>query len=804
MKALSACPDPDRLRALADDTLPAEDLAALSEHLDGCARCRLALDRLMADHPSWSALSGPAPPGTDVLGPAFLRAVERLQAESVVEGLPERDVEPPALDFLSPADTPGHLGRLGPYPVLSVIGQGGMGVVLKAFDPNLNRLVALKVLAPQLAASPVARKRFAREASAAAAISHEHVVAIHAVEESNGLPYLVCQYVPGLSLQQRLDRAGPLKLPEILCIGVQVARGLAAAHAQGLVHRDVKPANILLSDPSPPPRKNPSPRPPPRSGEGEEATNPSPRPPPRSGEGVEECAAGSPLSVSGRGVGGEGLPDFTAKLTDFGLARAVGDASVTQSGVVVGTPHYMSPEQARGEEVDVRGDLFSLGSVLYAMCTGRPPFEAGSALAVLRRVCDDTPPSIRAVNPEIPEWLVEIIQHLHAKDPAARFQSAEEVADVLARRLSDLEGLPMPLPAPVSPDARPPRAPARKRRGQSVFGTFRRRAWAATVALLLGLLVLLALAGGVLTRLARFYHPLNPPPARVSLWGHQGPVYALDFSPDGQTLATGGDDGTVRLWDLSTRQVRATLKGHKGPVWSVRCARVGELLISGSDDGTVKVWDSSTARQQSSFEHSRPIRCVALAGDGLRAAAAGSDGRVSIWNLSGEQGRLTLLGHSGTVYAAAFSPDSRTLATGGSEGSVRFWDPGTGRQRSSLEAHPLAVRSLWYSPDGATLATGSWDSTVKVWDVPALGERFTLRGHTNQVLAVAFSPDARWLASASDDGTVYLWDTKSGQAWAALKAHAGGVYAVAFSRDGTTLATGSADQSVKLWDLGKQ
>ena len=200
-------------------------------------------------------------------------------------------------------------------------------MVLKAFDPTLGRAVAIKVLAPQLATSAAARSRFAREARAAAAVVHDHVVAIHSVDSWNGLPYLVMPFIPGQSLQERVDRDGPMDLKQVLRIGIQTAQGLESAHAQGLVHRDVKPSNILLEN------------------------------------GVERV-----------------------KLTDFGLARAVDDASLTQSGVVAGTPQYMSPEQARGEPVDHRSDLFSLGSVIYFMCAGHAPFRASSTPAVLRRV----------------------------------------------------------------------------------------------------------------------------------------------------------------------------------------------------------------------------------------------------------------------------------------------------------------------------------------------------------------------------------------------------------------------------------
>jgi serine/threonine-protein kinase len=279
-----------------------------------------------------------------------------------------------------------------------------MGVVLKAHDVALNRNVAIKVLLAPLAASGAARRRFLREARAAAAVVHEHVVAVHAVDEARGLPYLVMEYVPGRSLQERIDRDGPLSLTEVLRIGMQTAAGLAAAHAQGLVHRDVKPANILLEN------------------------------------GVERV-----------------------RLTDFGLARAVADAALTQSGVVAGTPQYMAPEQARAEAVDHRADLFSLGSTLYAMCTGHPPFRAESAVAVLRRVSDDTPRPVRELNPDVPEWLAAVIARLHAKDPVRRYQSAAEVADLLGRCLAHVQQpLALPLPQTDLPAAARPRARRRR------------------------------------------------------------------------------------------------------------------------------------------------------------------------------------------------------------------------------------------------------------------------------------------------------------------------------------------------------
>ncbi len=274
--------------------------------------------------------------------------------------------------LLGPTDDPEKMGRIAEYEVIGIIGRGGMGVVFKAFDPRLNRFVAIKMLLPHLASFGAARKRFSREGQAAAAVVNDYVLPIYAVAEWRGVPYLVCQYSRGRTLQSRVQSEGPLELEEILRLGMQTARGLSAAHAQGLVHRDIKPSNILL-------------------------------------DGSVERAL----------------------LTDFGLARAVDDASITRTGVIAGTPQYMSPEQARGGSVDARSDLFSLGCVLYFLCTGHPPFRADNSFAILRLITDEEPRSIREINPGIPDWLCYVVQKLMAKKPEDRYASASEVADLL-------------------------------------------------------------------------------------------------------------------------------------------------------------------------------------------------------------------------------------------------------------------------------------------------------------------------------------------------------------------------------------
>jgi serine/threonine-protein kinase len=291
--------------------------------------------------------------------------------------------------MLEPSDTPGVLGKIDQYEVREVLGRGSMAVVFKAFDPAMNRIIGIKMLSPRLAHSPTAQQRFVREVRIAAAVRSEFVVPVYFVNEGRGLPYFGMEFVEGGTVQDRIERTGQLEIEEIIRIAYQTATGLAAAHKQGLIHRDIKPANLMLH--------------------------------------------GSNVNI-----------------TDFGLARAVDDTDVTRDRVIIGTPEYMSPEQARGETLDQRSDLFSLGSVLYAMCTGKSPFRGESAVAVLRRVSDETPTPVQKLNPNVPDWLVSLIDRLMAKNRNDRIGTAKEVADLLQGYLAHLQ---TQTPAPHLPAA---------------------------------------------------------------------------------------------------------------------------------------------------------------------------------------------------------------------------------------------------------------------------------------------------------------------------------------------------------------
>src|SRR5262245_27804464 len=369
---LSACPEAAHWRRLLLDQLPASEAQALQRHLDGCPECQ-AIVREMKNETispeSASSVSDLQPPVDEYRTPT-------PPLPNFPTGVTRREVSV----ALAPPQGPGELGRISIYRVLKELGKGGMGAVYLAEDAQLRRRVALKIMLAACAADPIAKERFLREARAAAAIKHDNVITIHHVAEANGCPFIVMEFLEGVSLDRWLLRKPRPALWQILRIGREAAEGLAAAHRLGMVHRDVKPANLWLEAPT------------------------------------------------GR-----------VKVLDFGLAHVErDDAQLTGPGQVMGTPAYMSPEQGRGQQVDHRSDLFSLGCVLYRLCTGNPPFRGNTAMAMLTALAVDTPAPIAPLNPEIPAALEALVMQLLEKDPARRSQSAQGVADALRAIAHDI------------------------------------------------------------------------------------------------------------------------------------------------------------------------------------------------------------------------------------------------------------------------------------------------------------------------------------------------------------------------------
>jgi serine/threonine protein kinase/sugar lactone lactonase YvrE len=734
----TSCPDQAHLKGLLDGSLAGDEQSVLTEHLGNCQCCQHTLESLAVGDAPWAAdlrhVDRDRPTSDSAFWPALRSLEQQIDVTQVQPGAAEPDAGPVELDFLAPAEKPGYLGRLGHFDVVEVIGRGGMGLVLKAFDECLHRFVAIKVLDPKLAGNETARRRFCREARAAAAVTHENVVAIHEVEheESNDLPYLVMQYVAGTSLQDRLDHGQPLELKEILRIGAQAAAGLAAAHAQGLVHRDVKPANILLE----------------------------------SGERV--------------------------RITDFGLARAAEDVKLTKTGFVAGTPLYMAPEQASGEDLDHRTDLFSLGSVLYALCTGQAPFDGNTPFVVLRRITEETPRPIQDINPKIPGWLVAVIDKLLAKDPKDRFQSAADVGDILSQALAAVQSSSGTIPCP---DA------ARRKRAR----IYRTIGAAVPAALLLGLFVTeVTNVTGVIGWMGRALHfrpneEASPTSAEFSQ--NEATVWSLAFMPREDVLAMAVEDGTIKLWKPGQSRAERKFNGHDGkPIWSLAVAPDGKSFITGGSDETVQRWDPDTVEGRTILKAPSIVRAVAFGPRGEKVAAACRDGAVVVHDL--KTGKEQKFGpSSGEMVAIAYSPDGKLVASGGTGKVIHLWSVATGREHNRLHGHKGAVYGLAFSPDGQTLASGGWDKILRIWDVSTGDVQRKFEGHAEDIWSVAFSPDGRLVATGSGDHTVKLWDVETGRELATFRGHTSAVHAVAFAPDGRRVAAGCRDGVVKVWQV---
>ena len=353
---IMTCPSRDDLLAFHLGELAEPELDAVGDHLETCLDCQARVRTLdEARDPVLALLGGSA-----------------TALNSVVVAGAEPDTFP---ELLAAPTGPDEIGRLGPYRVRRLLGRGGMGIVFAAEDTRLARIVALKVMKPSLAAEPLARMRFLREAQAMASLgANPHLVPIYEVDESKGIPFLAMELLEGEPLDRWLAQRGPLSAAEIIRIGRGIAEGLAAAHARGLVHRDIKPANLWVQ-----------------------------------------------------------TPDETVKVLDFGLARpTTTDGGLTSTGVIAGTPAYLSPEVAQGQEFDARADLFSLGCVLYELCAGRPPFRGRTAFALLTAVSTLKPTPLRNLRPDLPRPLLDLVTALLAKKPAERPASAQAVVDGLA------------------------------------------------------------------------------------------------------------------------------------------------------------------------------------------------------------------------------------------------------------------------------------------------------------------------------------------------------------------------------------
>jgi WD40 repeat protein len=729
------------------------------------------------------------------------------------------------------------LGRLGHYRVLRVLGAGGMGVVFQAEDLTLKRKVALKAMLPALAASDTARQRFLREAQAAAAIEHDHIVPIFQVGEDRKVPFIAMPLLKGEPLDARLQRQSVLPIPEVLRIGREAAKGLAAAHAAGLIHRDVKPANLWL--------------------EGD---------------------------------------DGRVKILDFGLARGTAEGGqLTQQGAIVGTPAYMAPEQATGTAVDGRCDLFGLGCVLYRMATGEPPFKGNDMVATLIAVATEEPRPPAELNPAVPPALSRLILELLAKKPEDRQASAWVVIDALTAVEQDrTEAV-----APVNVRVRL-RGPRRRRTlrvaslaaaaaaliivlgviialktrhgtlvvnvpepGVSVFvdghekvvidskkaGRVELAPGAHRLVVKRGQEELFAesftLKSGGETVIDARWQPATagaPPPLHrdatpapvagfaspldalrpelipaaerfewqpkelVAVLGehrqrHWGNVWGVAYTPDGKTVVSRGSDGGLHVWDAATMRERAALRGHDGGVTSMAVSPHGRRLLTGSGfrDGTVRLWDLETGRPLKSFlgRHTADVMRVAFSPDGHRGLSAGRDSSVKLWDVETGKGIRFLQMRGAPVWDAVFLPDSKRALCAGEGKGIVLWDLETGKVTSPLAGQAGVVLTLRLLPDGHRVLSGGHDRTVRLWDVQTGKELHRFKDFPGDVRKVMVSPDGRQ-ALCRCNGELWLLDVETLEL---VERFPQGVWDGAFAPDSRRILYGGRDEALHLWDV---
>ena len=719
----------------------------------------------------------------------------------------------------------------GRYQIEALLGQGGMSAVYRANDPNLRRLVAIKLIHTHLSTDPNFIGRFKEEAAAVARLRHPNIVQVHDFNVDGDIYYMVMEYLVGETLQARLKRLNAsgrcMPVDEALRLCIQVCEAAGYAHNHELVHRDIKPANIMLN-------------------------------------------------VDGQAI-----------LMDFGIVKIIGGDYHTATGATIGTAMYMSPEQIRSERIDDRADIYSLGVTLFEMLSGRPPFMADSALTLMMMVLNDPLPDLSETRSAIPKSLNQVVQKALAKDPTKRFQTMSEMAAALRQVLTQLISappepsativdtqqnelvtpltmagtvvdsspgipsgveLPVASPEPVSAPTTKFQPPAQVPSGMqeqdhpvslvsaqpgepdvqvgiSARAVPRRRWWIAA-----GLLIVVAfLAFAVyyinqskppeveLTAINLPTIPLSPQvaPAIVNLgsWQIDSYIEQIAFSPQGLLLGTANNRDYVRfshyrfysaLWDVRAGSLQNTFTAHSQWVLDVAFSPDGQLFASSSDDGVLsvrKVSDGSPVHKID-YEHGG-LTGLVFSPNQLLLAACGWDGRINLWQVSDWNLLRSIEAGEFGLLDIAFSPDGALLAASAEDSSILIFQVSDGKLIHSLKDHAAQAREVSFSPDGSLLASASEDSTVKIWQVGEGSLQYSLQGHTDTVYDLAFSPDGSLLASVSADGTLRVWEVSNGAALVTVTEYWDGVKSVAFSPDGFLLVSAAADGVVQFWGISE-
>ncbi len=672
---------------------------------------------------------------------------------------------------------------VGKFQLLEVLGRGAFGVVYKALDTELDRLVALKVPRAGVFSTEEDEERFDREARSAAALKHPGIVQVYEVLEAEGVPCIVSEYIEGRTLARAIEE-GRLSFKESAQLVREAADALDYAHRHLVIHRDVKPGNILLD-------------------------------------------------LTGR-----------PHITDFGLARHdEGEVTVTLDGQILGTPAYMAPEQARGdrEDVDGRADVYSLGTVHYELLTGERPFS-GNRSMVLHQVMHEEPRPPKRLNEHVPRDLETICLKAMAKEPAGRYATAGEYAEDLGRYLRS-----EPVRArPVGPVEKLWRWCRRKpvlaalnaavlvlvvavvagsiaaalrfeRNAEAEKGLRIEKEKALDRAKGQQLLTLSStvLAGNPAQALLVAIEGAGREPGLVAtnallaalgalreertFLGHDFLLTSAEFSPDGAHVVTASFDTSVRMWNVETGDLERLFTGHTVQVNSARFSPDGQRVISACWDGTARIWDAGSGKQLFVLrDHRSVVDHAAFNPDGGLALTTSRDGQARIWDA--RTGMLKVrLPHTGWVPFAAFSPDGRRVVTASHDGTAGVWNV-EGELLARLEGNGLWVTHALFSPDGRLVATASIDGTAKVWDASTDREISTLRGHRGGIHTVEFDPEGGRILTSSADGTARIWDAASGRELSVLSGHEDWVTTARFSPDGAMALTASRDRTARLWD----
>ncbi len=728
------------------------------------------------------------------------------------------------------------------YEILETIGRGGMGIIFKARQVGLKRIVALKRILSGAHASTEELERFRREAEAVAQLQHPNIVQVYEIGEQDGQPFFSLEYVDGGTLAD-FTKGQPQPSMQAAKFIITLARAVECAHQRGILHRDLKPSNILLQKDE--------------GGRMKDETN--------------EVISDSSFILH--------PSSFRPKITDFGLAKQLGsDDGGTATGDILGTPSYMAPEQATGNTraIGPATDVYALGAILYELLTGRPPYRGESPIDTVEQVCrGDVIPPGRLV-PKLPRDIETICLKCLAKEPVKRYLRAADLADDLERFT----------------DGKPILARRTGPWGQGVKWVRRRPALAAFLAsTAVGLIALAILS--VLWSNARFQSALdrerlnkaeaefqseqarqaqehqvlaeaqeretrgslytahmllahqawqNENVERVlellethrpedghedlrgfewyRLWqlchnerlilrGHTGNVEEVAFSPDGRLLAAGGGDYTVKIWDVATGEEKATLRGHSGAVVTLSFAPDGKTLATGSGDRTIRLWDIETSAELATLEgHTCEIYSVAFSPDGKTLASGAGVlqlenkyGELKLWDVSTREEARSFSGHQGAVSSVAFIGDGSTLASGSWDGSVRLWRVADGSEIETFTGNYGQIYSVAVSADGRTLAAGDNRGSVFIWDLQSRKVKHTFAAHAARVSQLSFVGNGSMLATASRDRTVKLWNVETGKPAGTIVGHVGQLQTLAVAADGRSIATGGYDKVVKIWEL---